>query len=118
MSAYHALEQTGFRLRIVHHFATPSGNNSAGVTWKAAALAAGLSGTTRLTEGTGPGQISTTEKAQVTAGDVLEIEFTVDLSLTLTGAQVLAAVQEVGTTEEAGWLARTQAQLKYYGGTA
>lgn len=64
------------KYRAVMHFSVPVGNNSANFTWKSVFLAAGLTGPGKsvLTEGTGPGQITTVELGQIGLGDVIEIE--------------------------------------------
>lgn len=118
MSDYHVLEQDGYHLRVIHHFAMPAGNNAVGVSWKAAGLAAGVLGTTRLVEGTGPGQITTAEKAQITAGDVVEIEVIVAIARTLTPAQTLAAITAQATLAATQFSTEMQARLRLYGGTS
>lgn len=55
----------------VVHAPVPVGNNTAGVTWKAALASSGLNQTS-MTVGNGPGQISSAEASQVAAGDVIE----------------------------------------------
>lgn len=96
--------------RGVVHYATPAGSNSVGVSWKAAALAAGLAGTTSLVEGTGPGQITTAEKAQVVAGDVIEIPISL-VSETVGGA---GAEADAAISNHQRHLAKV---LKYFGFT-
>ena len=76
MSKVHVLEQNGpGEYSMVLHYATPAGNNSAGISW-VDCLVAG-SPTTVLPEGVGPGDITTAEKAAVEAGTVIEISRTV-----------------------------------------
>lgn len=44
MAQWHTAEATNTGLNVVAHFLTPPGNNAVGVTWKAAALKAGIAG--------------------------------------------------------------------------
>lgn len=55
----------------VIHTPTPAGNNAAGVPWSTALVNSGMNKTI-MTEGTGAGQITTAEKAQIAAGTVIE----------------------------------------------
>lgn len=57
----------------VIHTAVPVGSNSAGVTWKAALMAAGESGSTSLADSF----ITTTENNQIVSGDLIEIPFSI-----------------------------------------
>ena len=113
MSALHILEaDTAGNYRVAIHTAVPAGNNTAGVKWKAAALAAGRTGTTELTEGTGPGQISTAEKAAILSGDVAEIVVRIPIdSTSWTAAKITAQVKTI--TDE--WQARVANELRRYG---
>ena len=79
MSKIHALETNDSIAQVVLHTATPVGNNSVGVSWKDAGLNSGKLGTTALTEGTGAGQILTTEKAQVEAGGATSAQKMINL---------------------------------------
>ncbi len=78
MSALHILDQDNGQFRCVAHQPIPAGSNTAGVTWKNVILGAGLN-VTSMVEGGLPGQIAPTEKAQITAGDIVEAAFTVPL---------------------------------------
>lgn len=114
----HVLESLGRgRYRVVLHTAMPAGNNPAGFTWKSAYIAAGLA-VTVLTEGTAPGNITAAEKAQVIAGDVVEIigEMEAETAGTAPGA-VTAAVTQMANAIIAGALAALQERLKFYGYT-
>lgn len=73
MSKFHVLETNAGEASVVLHSVMPAGNNSVGVSWKDANLNSGSQGTTVLSEGTGAGQITTAEKANIEAGDVLEV---------------------------------------------
>ena len=82
------------------HFNTPAGNNSAGVSWKDAGLAAGLLG--------GESPIAA-EAAAVLAGDLVEI------GVTFRCAATNAVLEEVANKEIADWIAKALVQLKWYG---
>lgn len=110
----HVLEALGQgRYRVVLHTPMPGGNNSAGVTWKAAYLAAGLA-TSVLVVGSNPGQTTQVEKDSITAGDVIEI---VSEILTETGGTTPASVTYMADLIIAAALAALQVRLKYYGYT-
>lgn len=116
MSSVHVLDGDGHSYRVVAHFAMPAGNNSAGVAWKAAALAAGLTGTTVLPTGNGPGQIDSAELAQVQAGDVAEIVVSVlpesgGTNNATRQATVSAQIAVAVADAQADW----QRRLRYYG---
>jgi len=116
VSNIHILERNGpKRARVALHMPVPSGNNSAGFTWKSVLLAAGRAGVSALTEGTGPGQITTAEKASVVAGDVLELILTIEVPSSGTGPQRLAALDENYTALSADYLTRLQEEFKFYG---
>lgn len=76
MARLHVLETNGVPnlYRVILHEATPAGNNSAGLSWSSVMVGAGIA-KTRMTEGTGPGQITTAEKNSVEAGTTIEGEF-------------------------------------------
>ncbi len=75
MSRLHVLNLTGSNTyRVIVHATTPVGNNSAGISWATALQNSGLAGS-RMTIGTGPGQILQAEADQVTAGTVIEAPF-------------------------------------------
>lgn len=116
MAALHVLEGDGIRYRVVAHTNTPNGNNSANNSWKNCILSAGLN-TTVLSEGTGVGQITTAEKNQVVAGDVLEMVFTVDIPTVGTTNNKLAAVQNAVAKMQADYLAQLQERFRFYGYT-
>ena len=115
MSRIHILQQADNNVyNVVVHAPVPAGNNAAGVPFATAILNAGLANTT-MTVGTGPGQISSAEAAQVTAGTVLEAPFqwednpawdnaTRNADLNLRAQQAVDAV-----------LADYGARLKYFG---
>ncbi len=116
MAALHVLEGDGIRYRVVAHVATPAGNNSANVSWKNCILASGMN-TTILTEGSGAGQITTAEKNQIIAGDVIEMVFTVEVPETGTNPNKQAAVQTAVAKMQTDYLASLALRFRYYGYT-
>lgn len=114
MSAIHILDSDGNgNYRAVLHTATPGTNNSAGLSWSAVIVAAGLN-TTVLTEGNGIGQITTTEKTAVTAGTTMEVVVSLPVeSNAATGASIDAlALAAVNAAKAA-----LQTRYKYFGFT-
>lgn len=102
---------------VVIHFTVPVGNNSAGVTWKLAALNSGWSGKTKMATGTGPGQISSADAALVASGDLIEIVVPIP-AYDGSGAIITSGkLTTIATAAQNDWLARAQAALKYYGYT-
>jgi len=98
--------------RICAHVAVPAGNNTVGNSWKDVIIASGRNVTVMAT-GTGIGQISTAEQAQIAAGDVVEVVVYVAFESATTNAQRTALVN-VHVTDE---LALLQRKLKLYGRT-
>jgi len=116
MSTVHVLDRSATGYRCFIHFTVPTGSNSAGVTWKAAGLAAGVLGSTKMVEGVGAGQISTAEKALVVTGDTVEFEAIIEAETGGTsGAQLGATVDAIAVTKIAEYQAVLQAKLKWYG---
>ncbi len=114
MSKIHAFTgDTSGNCRVVLHAAMPAGSNLVGRTWKACWLAAGRN-TTEMAEGTGIGQIPPAEKAQVLAGDVIELSGHVPLAVVLQGA---AAVSAFADSLIATRLASLSQEFNYYGYT-
>lgn len=73
MAAIHILAgDGGHRYTAVVHAVTPAGNNVAGVSWATALVNSGLN-TTVMATGTGAGQITSAEAAQIAAGTVFEV---------------------------------------------
>lgn len=116
MAALHVLEGDGIRYRVVAHTTTPVGNNAAGISYKDCILSAGLN-TTVMPEGTGAGQITTAEKNQIVAGDVIEMVFTVEVPETGTAPNKLAAVQNAVATKQADYLSSLNLRFRYFGYT-
>lgn len=72
MAAIHILTGSGNGVyTAIIHTATPAGNNVAGVAWSTALVNSGRN-TTAMATGTGPGQITAAEAAQIAAGTVFE----------------------------------------------
>jgi hypothetical protein len=108
--------------RVVKHEAIPGGNNLAGVTWKSAYIewkkTRNEDGTissvdSMLTEGTGTGQITAAERAQVRSGDVMEIVFPIPARQAVSSARVTEEVSAKVTE----YLANLAVTLKWYGYT-
>lgn len=115
MSKIHVLSaDTNGNYQIVIHTNTPAGNNSAGISWVTAGLNAGLLGISVMAVGTGAGQITTAEKANVTAGTVIEIVINIPAeSGGATSASLDNMVNQI-ITQRINDLAK---QLKYFGYT-
>jgi len=111
MSALHILDQSNGQFRCVAHQAVPAGSNTAGVTWKNVLLGAGLN-VTSMTEGMLPGQISTAEKAQIVAGDVVEAAFTIPLH---SGGTDNAKIDAYALSEFNNWVANVADKYAYFG---
>lgn len=126
MSKIHILGATDEgQYRVVLHFNMPPGNNSAGLTWKSAYVnnwrlnhisqaGAILAPYSIMEEGTGPGQITTAERNQVIAGDVIEIVASIRAESGGTTAASLTAMADQIIAETQARLAR---ELKYFGYT-
>ena len=112
MSKIHILKSNNNRSYIVAiHFDTPTGNNSAGYSWKACGLESGLIGTTSLEVGTGPGDITQVEHDSIIAGDIIEIIKTINPGLNPSNTAVEALCDILISMSNAD-MARI---LKYYG---
>lgn len=122
MADMHVMTGDGKSWDVIFHIAVPDANNTVGVNWRTALVNSGLGGTTQLTEGVGPelaqGRISSTEKAQVEAGELIEkrIAFRVEGNGNSLAA-VRANLRTRYTRVSAAVLADLQAQLKYFGHT-
>lgn len=123
MSRIHVAEALPVNPRVpgntVHrayvHVSTPSGDNSAAVSWQRAFVGSGRAGFTRMIEGIEPDQISTIEKADIESGILTELE--VELELTPEGV----IVEDRDGTFSALVTARIQAlqaALDHYGKSA
>ena len=112
MSKIHIVESDNSNsYKVVIHFATPTGNNSVGYSWKACGLASGISGTTELSIGTDPGNITQTEYDNIIAGDTIEIIRLIQPGMNPTNDEVKTLVD----IQITNWNADTSKVLKYYG---
>lgn len=91
MAQWHTAEATRTGLNVVIHFLMPTGNNAVGVTWKAAALKAGLSG------GTPSPWADAGEAAGLADGSVVELRIEVSLDRTQTLSAQKSAIQAAVT---------------------
>lgn len=73
MSKIHVLSAYNYFYKIAIHFSTPTGNNTVGLSWKACALSSGDIGSTQLSIGTAPGEITQTEYDSIVGGDTIEL---------------------------------------------
>ena len=114
MSKIHILESNNaFGYKVAIHFATPIGNNSVGKSWKSCAFSAGNIGSTVLSVGTEPGNITQTEYDSIIAGDTVECIETISPGLNPTDAAVESSI-DIYIVD---WKACMSRVLKYYGHT-
>lgn len=114
MSKIHILgSDNNYGYKVAIHFATPTGNNSVGKSWKACGLAGGMIGTTILEVGADPGNITQTEYDSIIAGDTIEIIRTIMPGTSPTNAAV-EVLADIRISEYQASMAST---LKYYGHT-
>lgn len=112
MSKVHILESdNNFSYEIAIHFPTPVGNNSIGLSWKSCALAEGSIGSTVLSVGTGPGDITQAEYDSIIAGDIVEVCAKISPGIDPTNTAV-EALADLCINE---WNTRMASILKYYG---
>ena len=111
MAAIHVIDQIALgQWNVLLHFTTPSGNNSAGVSWKAAGLAVGALGGTPSPHG------NPDEAAAIEAGDIVELKTSIPLDPTkATIAQLQASLDALALQEKTSWIKEMQATLRYYG---
>ena len=111
----HVLEAAGPNVySVAVHSPVSGGNNSAGVAWSTALVNAGLA-VTQMAVGTGAGQISSAEAAQVAAGTVLETSFQWQDDPAWTNPQRTADLDTRATQAVADAQTKISARLKYYG---
>jgi hypothetical protein len=101
---------------VVVHIATPAGNNSAGIAWSDALKNAGLN-RTQMTEGVGPGLITTAEKQAIEAGTLIEGSFRWGDTPEWNNAQRQADLDLRATQLTNELLADYGQRLKYFGFT-
>src|SRR5262245_64243657 len=63
----------GNTYEVIFHIPVPAGNNRAGVAYPVALIGSGRGGTTVMKEGTGQGEITAAEKAQIESGTIYEV---------------------------------------------
>ena len=97
--------------KVAIHFATPTGNNSVGNSWKAGALGSKMIGTTTLEVGSEPGNISQAEHDSIISGDTIEIIRSINPGLDPSNAAVVDACN-ICVGEYQANMARI---LRYYG---
>lgn len=114
MSAIHILEGDGTNYRVVCHVTTPGGNNSSAVSWATALVNSGRIASV-LPTGTGPGQITAAELAQIAAGATLELEILVPIGSANGNTTEIANMIAI---QRAAALAVLQNILKYFGYSA
>lgn len=94
------------------HFLTPSGTNSAGVTWKAAAIGAGVIGNEAHP------MAAEAEKPSILAGDIVELQRIITVDPTgKTIPQITALVDAAAERAKALWITEQQVALGYCGYT-
>ena len=118
MSDVHVLTGEGNSSTLVFHIPVPILNNAVGIPYRTALANSGLGGTTTMSEGTGAGQISTAEKAQIEAGEIYELVtfFPVE-SGGSTPAQLRASIRKWYQQLAGQTLTELQARLRYFGYT-
>jgi hypothetical protein len=101
----------------VVHANTPAGNNSVGTPWATAIVnsRSASASVSVLTEGTGPGQITTAELAALTNGTVIEGVFQWQDDPNWTNPQRVTDLTLRASQLMANLLSETQARLKYFG---
>ena len=112
MSKIHILESNNNSHRVVINFATPTGNNAVGLSWKAVGLESGMIGSSVLEVGTGPSNTTQEEHDSITAGDTIEIVKSI-----VTGTATNTAVEALADIEIDVYKANMSSVLKYYGHT-
>lgn len=110
--------ETGDSIQVVFHFPVPDVNNVVGVNYRTALVASGKGGTTTMTEGGGPGQVSAAEKALIEAGEVYEYPRSFSRGMFESAGAPLQAMRHFYAQDKADLTARLAVALKYYGFTA
>lgn len=120
MADIHVLAGNGLHhWTLVFHFAVPDQDNSVNVNYRTALINSGLGGVSQMTEGTGPGQITTAELTLIQAGELYEfnLSFLAESGAT-NNAELLTAIRAEYAKHEDPVLAHLRKQLRYYGYTA
>jgi hypothetical protein len=104
--------------RVVFHYPVAEADNEAKCAYRASLVNSGAGGASALAEGTGPGQISAAEKAQIAAGEVYEHAVTIPiLSGGSTPEQVQATLRHFYVREKPAAMADIERRLRHYGQT-
>lgn len=101
----------------VLHEPVPPGNNAAGVPWRTALVNSGMGGTSVMPTGTGPGQITAAELAQIAAGALYETAFEFVRDPNWTTAQRNEAMDECITRASGDALDKITYALRWFGAT-
>lgn len=127
MARMHILEQSQPNVfNVIVHAPTPAGNNGAGLAWSAVVAAAQtrlnrdgvvVGPTSAMLTGTGPGQITAAEAAEIAAGTVIEATFQWGDDPAWTNAQRLADLNTRATQAVNEVLANYAARLRQFGRT-
>lgn len=110
--------ETGDSIQVVFHFPVPDINNAVGVNYRTALVASGKGGTSTMTEGTGPGQITSAEKVLIEAGQVYEHPRTISRGKFESAGTPLEAVRHFYGQDKADYTNRIATALKFFGFTA
>lgn len=112
MSNIHVLTIDGPEVTLVMHFAIPATNNLASVPYRT--ILGRVYSTTQLPDGDGSqGTIGAAEKAQIAAGEVVEVVATLKLG----DSPSLAQLDAFHTAQRSAFLAEVQAKYGRYGMT-
>lgn len=119
MADIHVLLGDGIdKWTLVFHFAIASANNAVSINYRTALVNSGLGGTSSMVEGSGAGEITTAELAQVAAGELFEHRLSLPLESGATdNAEMLASARAMYARDETRIVAELQRRLKYYGFT-
>ena len=118
MADMHITTGDGERWTIVMHFPVPDVNNDVAVNYRTALVNSGIGGTTVMAEGVDPGQIGTTEKTAIEAGEVFEHvgTFRVESGGT-SNVQLRDSIREFYTRAKVDVIDDMKSRLRYYGHT-
>ena len=93
MADIHVLTTRNGIASVVWHFPVADANNDVGVNYRDALVTSGMGGSTSMTEGVGPGQITAEEKALVESGAVLEVTKTLKKGMLASGGSTPAEME-------------------------
>lgn len=105
------LESNNNSYKVAIHFATPINDNTAGKSLKSCAIKSKLIGTTQLTTGIEPGDISIIEHDNIISGDVIEIIRTIEPGRNPTKNDIIS-LAKIKVDE---YKSEMEQKLKYYG---